>query len=117
MIGASDVNLPTPTQYSYPIYDPTGQSFQNAYYTVDSFGTWQLTQTLSCPYPPCINDVVRPVPQLGAIDQFESAASSVYHGLTVSLHRRMPHGPYFRRAYPSAHAIDREQDALGRRQP
>ncbi len=117
MIRARDVNLPPPTQYSYPIYDPSGQNFQNAYYTVDSFGTWQLTQTLSCPYPPCINDVARPVPQLGAIDQFESAASSVYHGLTVSLHRRMSHGLYFRLAYTWAHAIDDGQDALVAGQP
>jgi len=117
MIRARDVNLPAPTEYSYPIYDPTGQNFQNSYYTVDSFGTWQMTQTLSCPYPPCINNVARPEPQLGAIDQFESAASSVYHGLTVSLHRRMSHGLYFRLAYTWAHAIDDGQDALVAGQP
>ncbi|MGB9074032.1 MAG: TonB-dependent receptor [Terriglobales bacterium] len=117
MIRARDVNLPSPTEYSYPIYDPSGQNFQNAYYTVDSFGTWQMTQTLSCPFPPCINNVARPVPQLGAIDQFESASSSVYHGLTVSLHRRMSHGLYFRLAYTWAHAIDDGQDALVAGQP
>ena len=117
MIRARDVNLPAPTEYSYPIYDPSGQNFQNAYYTVDSFGTWQMTQTLSCPFPPCINNVARPVPQLGAIDQFESAASSVYHGLTVSLRRRTSHGLYFRLAYTWAHAIDDGQDALVAGQP
>jgi len=56
--------------------------------------------------------VVRPVPQLGAIDQFESSASSVYHGMTVSLHKRMSHGVYFRVAYTWAHSIDDGQDAL-----
>ena len=30
----------------------------------------------------------RPLSQLGAINQFESASSSVYHGMTVSLHKR-----------------------------
>jgi hypothetical protein len=117
MIRARDVNLPAPTEYRYPIYDATGQNFENAYYRVDSFGTWQMTPTSTCPYPPCINDVARPVPQLGAIDQFESAASSVYHGLTVSLRRRMSHGLYFRLAYTWAHAIDDGQDALVAGQP
>ena len=54
----------------------------------------------------------RPISQLGAIDQYESAASSVYHGMTVSLHKRMSKGVYFRLAYTWAHAIDNGQDAL-----
>jgi hypothetical protein len=49
---------------------------------------------------------------LGAINVFESAASSSYHGLTVSVRRRMIHGLYFRLAYTWAHAIDTGQDAL-----
>jgi hypothetical protein len=57
------------------------------------------------------------VPQLGASDQFESAASSVYHGMTVSLHKRMSHGVYFRVAYTWAHSIDDGQDALVAGQP
>jgi len=117
LIRARDVNLPPPTYYSYPVYDATGNNLQDSLYTVASFGTWQTTRSLSCPYPPCINDVVRPVPQLGAIDQFESAASSVYHGMTVSLHKRMSHGVYFRVAYTWAHAIDDGQDALVAGQP
>ena len=111
MIRARDVNLPPPTYYSYPIYDPTG-NFQNAFYNVESFATWQTTYSISCPYPPCINTLDRPISQLGAIDQFESAASSVYHGMTVSLHKRMSGGMYFRLAYTWAHAIDNGQDAL-----
>lgn len=112
MIRARDVNLPPPTYYSYPIFDSTGNTFQNEFYSVPSFATWQTTSSISCPFPPCINPLNRPIPQLGAIDQFESAASSVYHGMTVSLHKRMSGGMYFRLAYTWAHAIDTGQDAL-----
>jgi len=55
---------------------------------------------------------VRPIPQIGAINVFESAASSVYHGLTVSLRRRMTSGLYFRLAYTFGHAVDDGQDSL-----
>jgi hypothetical protein len=112
LIRARDVNLPAPTQYSYPIYDSTGSTFTGDYYNVDSFGTWQTQQSFSCPFPPCINDVARPLPQLSAINQFESVASSFYHGMTVSVRRRMTSGLYFRLAYTWAHAIDDGQDAL-----
>jgi TonB-dependent receptor-like protein len=117
LIRARDVNLPAPTFYSCPIYDASGSILQDSFYDVASFGTWQTTRSISCPFPPCINDVVRPVPQLGAIDQFESAASSVYHGMTVSMRKRMSHGVYFRVAYTWAHAIDDGQDALVAGQP
>ena len=112
MIRARDVNLPPPTYYSYPIYDSSGANFQNAFYSVASFSTWQTTSSISCPFPPCINPLQRPISQLGAIDQFESASSSVYHGMTVSLHKRMSSGMYFRLAYTWAHAVDSGQDAL-----
>lgn len=112
LIRARDVNLPPPTQYSYPVYDPTGDAFTNSFYKVDSFGTWQTQKSLSCPFPPCINDVARPVSQLSAINQFDSAATSIYHGMTVSVRRRMTKGFYFRLAYTWAHAIDDGQDAL-----
>jgi len=59
MIRAEDVNLPPPTYYSYPIYDPTGSTFQNAFYNVESFATWQTSASISCPYPPCINPLAR----------------------------------------------------------
>jgi hypothetical protein len=113
MIRARDVNLFPPTPYSYPIYDSTGTVFQNAFYNVESFAR----QTGSgCPYSPCFV-LNRPIPQLGAIDQFESAASSVYHGLTVSLQKRMSRGLYFRLGYTWAHSIDDGQDALVAGQP
>jgi hypothetical protein len=117
MIRARDVNLPPPTYYSYPIFDPTGGTFQNAFYNVESFATWQTSYSISCPYPPCINTLDRPISQLGAIDQFESAATSVYHGMTVSLRKRMSGGMYFSLAYTWAHAIDDGQDALVAGQP
>jgi hypothetical protein len=112
LIRARDVNLPAPTYYSYPVYDPTGSIFQNSFYNVASFSTWQTSHAISCPYPPCINTLDRPISQLGAIDQFESAASSVYHGMTVSLRKRMSGSLDFRLAYTWAHAIDSGQDAL-----
>jgi hypothetical protein len=112
LIRARDVNLPAPTPYSYPIYDATGDTFTNSFYPVSSFGTWQTQQSFSCPFPPCINDVARPVPQLSAINEFDSAATSIYHGMTVSVRRRMTNGLYFRLAYTWAHAIDDGQDAL-----
>jgi len=112
MIRARDVNLPTPTYYSYPIYDPTGIEFQNSFYNVESFSTWQMTRSVGCSYPPCISALIRPTPQLGAVNQFESAASSVYHGMTVSVRKRMSRGLYFRLAYTWAHSVDDGQDAL-----
>jgi hypothetical protein len=108
MIRARNVNLPPPTYYSYPIYDSTGNTFQNAFYSLASFATQSGT---GCPYSPCFI-LNRPISQLGAIDQLESAASSEYHGMTVSLHKRMSGGMYFRPGYTWAHAVDTGQDAL-----
>ena len=48
---------------------------------------------------------------------FESAASSVYHGATLSIRRRMTSGVYFMLSYTFAHAIDDGQDALVAGQP
>ncbi len=112
MIRARDVNLPAPTYYSYPILNSTGNIVPNQFYNVESFATWQTSYAISCPYPPCINPLQRPISQLGAIDQFESAASSVYNGMTVAVHKRMSGATYFRLAYTWAHAIDNGQDAL-----
>jgi hypothetical protein len=112
LIRALDVNLPPPVALNYPIFDSTGSIFQDGYYTVDSFATWQYTQSLTCPFPPCINPLGRPIAQLGAIDEFQSAASSVYNGATLSINRRMARGTYLRLAYTYAHAIDDGQDAL-----
>jgi hypothetical protein len=117
LIRALDVNLPPPVALTYPIFDSTGSIFQGGYYTVDSFATWQYTQSLTCPFPPCINPLGRPIAQLGAIDEFQSAASSVYNGATISINRRMAHGAYLRLSYTYARAIDDGQDALVAGQP
>jgi len=92
MIRARDVNLPAPAYYSYPILNSTGNIVPNQFYNVESFATLQTSYSIGCPYPPCINPLDRPISQLGAIDQFESAASSVYNGMTVALHKRMSGG-------------------------
>jgi hypothetical protein len=112
LIRARDENLPHPVNVSYPVYDSTGTNFTWNYYNVQSFSTWQITPSPTCPFPPCINPVARPIPQLGAINVFESEASSVYHGATLSIQRKMTSGLYFRLAYTYAHAIDDGQDAL-----
>jgi len=116
LLRTRDVNLPPPTMVTYPVYDEAG-SFTGEYFTVPSFATWQTTPSLSCPFnppffsPPCLNDVERPIPQLGAINQFESAVSSVYHGMTVSARRRMRDGLFFRLSYTWAKAMDDGQDS------
>jgi hypothetical protein len=112
LIRARDVNLPPPIVLSYPVYDDTGTTFTGDFFNVQSFSTWQMTPTLTCPFPPCINPVVRPVASVGSINEFDSAASSVYNALTVSVRRRMTNGIYFRAAYTWAQAIDDTQDAL-----
>jgi outer membrane receptor protein involved in Fe transport len=117
LIRALDVNLPPPTALTYPIFDSTGSIFQGGYYTVDSFATWQFTESLTCPFFPCINPLGRPIAQLGSIDEFQSAASSYYNGATLSINRRVSHGSYLRLAYTFAHAIDDGQDALVAGQP
>jgi hypothetical protein len=112
LIRVRDVNLPPPIAVTYPVFDSTGTQFLGTYYSEQSFATWQFTPTLTCPFPPCVNPLQRPIPGLGAINEFESAASSVYHGLTVSVLRRMSSGLYFRLAYTWAQAFDDVQDAL-----
>ncbi|HXZ79802.1 MAG TPA: TonB-dependent receptor, partial [Terriglobales bacterium] len=112
LIRARDANLTAPVEFTYPVFDQTGQNFLGTYYTVDSFANWQMTPTLDCPFPPCVGDVVRPIPELGSINVLESAATSEYHGLTISARRRMSHGLYFRLAYTWARAMDDGQDAL-----
>lgn len=117
LIRARDVNLPSPVPVPYPVYDSSGVNFLGTYYNVPSFSTWQMLPSFTCPWPPCINPLARPIPQLGAIDVFESAASSIYHGGTLSIRRQMTSGLYFRLAYTYAHAIDDGQDALVAGQP
>jgi hypothetical protein len=79
---------------------------------VDSFSQWDMTRDLVCTFPPCIGALNRPSPQLGAINVFESATSSIYHGATLAIKRRMTRGLYFRVAYTWAQAMDDGQDAL-----
>jgi Carboxypeptidase regulatory-like domain/TonB dependent receptor len=117
LIRALDVNLPQPTAVTYPIFDSTGSIFQGGYYTVDSFATWQFSRTLDCPFPPCVNPLGRPIAQLGAIDEFQSGASSMYNGATLSVNRRVARGTYLRLSYTYARAIDDGQDALVAGQP
>ena len=112
LIRARDLNLPPPQVLSYPVYDSTGTQFQDTYYNVASFAGWQFVPSFTCPYPPCVNPLVRPVTGVGAINEFESAASSRYHGFTVSARRKMASGLYFRLAYTWAQASDDVQDAL-----
>jgi hypothetical protein len=116
LIRAADENLPPPVNVTYPVFDSTGTNLLG-YYNEASFSTWQMTQSLTCPYPPCINPLARPIPQLGSIDVFQSAASSFYNGMTVALNRRTHSGLYFRLAYTYAKAEDDGQDALVAGQP
>lgn len=111
LIRARDLNLPPPTNVQYPIYDASGVNLLG-YGAVDTFSSWQFVSSLTCPFPPCINPLARPIPQLGSINVCESEASSVYHGATISLRRQMTHGLYFRIGYTYAHAMDDGQDAL-----
>ena len=111
LIRSLDVNLPKPTITDYPVYNDDGSVFLGMD-QVASFATWQTTRSVSCPYPPCINDVQRPDPRLGIINSFESSSSSVYNGMTVSLKRQVKQGVFFRIAYTFAKAIDDGQDAL-----
>ncbi len=111
LIRARDVNLPPPTSLTYPVYDETGTTLLG-YNTVSSFASWETTRTLTCLFPPCTGDVQRPIAQIGRITSFESAATSAYHGFTISVRRRMHHGLGFRAAYTFARAMDDGQDAL-----
>ncbi|HET8669038.1 MAG TPA: TonB-dependent receptor, partial [Terriglobales bacterium] len=112
LIRARDANLPEPLDMEYPVFSADGKEFLGSYYTLSSFAPWQMRNNTECPFAPCISTLMRPVPQLGSVDVFESAASSYYHGLTVSARRRMTNGLYFRAAYTWARAIDNGQDSL-----
>jgi hypothetical protein len=111
LIRARDVNLPRPLDVQYPIFDSSGLNLLG-YGSVQTFSDWQFSSSLTCPFPLCINPLARPLPQLGSIDVFESAGSSIYHGGTVSIKWQMTHWLYFRLGYTYAHAIDDGQDAL-----
>ncbi len=111
LIRSLDANLPDPTTVDYPVYNDSSV-FTGQYDPVQSFSTWQMTPSLTCPYPPCINALQRPIAQLGTVNSFESGSSSWYNGMTVSLKRRMHTGLYFQIGYTYAKAEDEGQDAL-----
>lgn len=110
-IRSLDVNLPAPTIVQYPVYTDNGSVYLGMY-DVASFSTWQTTPSVTCPYPPCINPVQRPIPQLGAINSYQSESSSIYNGMSVSLKRTLSHGMYFQFGYTFARAMDDGPDAL-----
>jgi hypothetical protein len=110
LIRSRDLNLPEPSALRYPVFDQS--KTLAGYYTVDSFAAWQKDTTRDCRFAPCLGNLIRPISQLGMINVFESAASSVYHGLTLSARRRMSSGVYFRLSYTYSHAIDDGQDAF-----
>ncbi len=110
-IRSLDKNLPAPVMTEYPVYNDTGSVFLGMY-DVASFVTTQTAPSATCPYPPCLNPLQRPDPRLGAINSFESAASSTYNGVTMSLKRQMNHGMYFQVGYTLAKAMDNGPDAL-----
>ena len=111
LIRSLDVNLPKPTITEYPVYNDQSV-FTGDYYSVESFATWQTTRSVDCPYPPCLNDVQRPDPRLGTINSFESAATSIYNGLTVLLKGQVGKQLYIRAGYTLAKAIDDGTDSL-----
>ena len=111
LIRSLDANLPKPTVTDYPVYDDQS-IFTGQYYSVESFATWQTKRTVDCPYPPCLNDVQRPDPRLGTINSFESAASSIYNGLTVMLKGQISKQVFIRAGYTFGKAIDDGTDSL-----
>ncbi len=63
LIRARDVNLPRPANVQYPIFDSSGLNLLG-YGSVQTFSNWQFSSSLTCPFPPCINPLARPLPQL-----------------------------------------------------
>lgn len=112
LIRSLDANLPAPTVVGYPVFSDDGSVFLGQYLPVATFSTWQTMKTVDCPFPPCINDIQRPIAQLDSINSFESESSSVYNGLTFSLKRQVSRGLFLRVGYTFAKAIDAGQDAL-----
>ncbi len=62
LLRSLDANLPKPKITDYPVYNDDGSVFLGMD-QVASFATWQTTRSVTCPYPPCINDVQRPDPR------------------------------------------------------
>ncbi len=106
------MNLPPPTITEYPVYNDDGSVFLGTLLrrrilcdmADHAFGELSLSSLHQSRQ--------RPIPQLGAINSFESASSSVYNGMTVSLKRQISHGMYFRVGYTLSKALDDGPDAL-----
>jgi hypothetical protein len=88
-----DVNLFAPAPVTYPIFDAAS----------NQIGTGVVQQ---------FNTAARPVAGLGQINTFESSASSIYHGMFVSLNKRWSRGYQFMLSYTLSKAIDDGPDAL-----
>jgi len=117
LIRARDVNLPKPQVISYPVFDQTGTNFLGIYYNVESFSGWQNQYTLDCTYPPCMAPLDRPISQVGAINVYETVASSVYNGATISLTHHLSKSLQFKLGYTWAEAIDDGQDTVSAGSP
>lgn len=117
LIRARDMNLPKPQVVSYPVYDQTGTNFLGIYYNVDSFSGWENKTSADCLIPPCIAPLQRPISQVGAINVYETVATSLYHGATVSLTHNMGKTLQFRLGYTWAEAIDNGQDTVAAGSP
>src|SRR3989442_2143807 len=110
LIRARDVNLPPPVNVTYPVYDASGNNFLGAYYNVASFSSWQFSPSVSCAFPPCINPLARPISQLGAIDAFEIARSTVSNGPRLPIGGALTGGLYFFSSSTFAHPIAHGKD-------
>jgi outer membrane receptor protein involved in Fe transport len=88
-----DVNLARPTIVPVTILDPSGATL--------------FTATLARFLSP------RPLgPPVGAINVYESAASSTYHAFVLTANKRLSHGIQFLATYTLSKSIDDGQDAL-----
>jgi len=84
---------------------------------VESFSGWQNQYTLDCTYPPCMAPLDRPISQVGAINVYETVASSVYNGATISLTHHLSKSLQFKLGYTWAEAIDDGQDTVSAGSP
>jgi len=89
-----DVNLFTPNNVTVPIFDGTSSN---------QIGTGAIQQ---------FSTATRPVSAIGQINTFESAASSIYHGMFLTLGKRWSRGYQFQVSYTVSKAIDDGPDSL-----
>lgn len=89
-----DVNLFEPRAVTVPIFDGTSSN---------QIGTGVIQQ---------FSTATRPVSTIGQINTFESAASSIYHGMFLTLQKRWSRGYQFQLSYTLSKAIDDGPDSL-----